>query len=177
MCARIIVQCHSLRQTRCGSHGWTLHSVHGVSQQQQLTCLQQACSLQQLERGYATRPHGYNARHHDAHALHSSQRAHISTVRPRQTRVVGCAHPKPVRKSSWKRVALKRDGALLSSSTLIVDVVQCPYNGGVIQSSGRQTHCRRGLMATRFQLLDFIVSLTVTHIMITSLRCITSLVI
>ena len=60
--------------------------------------------------------------------------------------------------------ALKRDGALLRSSTLIVDVVQCPYNGGVIQSSGRQTHCLRCLMATRFQLLDFIVSLTVIHI-------------
>ena len=54
--------CHSLRQTRCGSHDWTLHSVHGVSQQQQLTCLRQACCfLQQLERGYATRPHVYNA--------------------------------------------------------------------------------------------------------------------
>ena len=73
--------CHSLRQTRCGSHGWTLHSIHGVSQQQQLTCLQQACcSLQQLERGYATRPHVYNARHHDAHALHSSQRAWLDTA-------------------------------------------------------------------------------------------------
>ena len=73
--------CHSLRQTRCGSHGLTLHSIHGVSQQQQLTCLQQACcSLQQLERGYATRPHVYNARHHDAHALHSSQRAWLDTA-------------------------------------------------------------------------------------------------
>ena len=59
----------------------TLHSVHGVSQQHQLTCLQQACcSLQQLERDYASRPHGYNARHHDAHALHSSQRAWLNTA-------------------------------------------------------------------------------------------------
>jgi hypothetical protein len=98
--------CHSLRQTRCGSHGWTLHSVHGVSQQQQLTCLQQACSLQQLERDHASRPHGYNARHHDAHALYSSQRAHVSTVRPRQTRVVGGAHPKPVRKRVVTCIAL-----------------------------------------------------------------------
>ena len=98
MCARIIVQCHSLRQTRCGSHGWTLHSVHGVSQQQQLTCLQQACCcLQQLERDHASRPHGYSARHYDAHALYSLQRAHVSTVRARQTRVVGCSRLKPVR--------------------------------------------------------------------------------
>ena len=51
-----------------------------MSQQQQLTCLQQACSLQQLERDYASRPHGYNARHHDAHALHSSQRAWLDTA-------------------------------------------------------------------------------------------------
>ena len=88
------------------AHGWTLHSVHGVAQQQQLTCLQQACSLQQLERDQASRPRGYNARHHDAHALHSSQRAHIRTVRPRQTRVVGCAHPKPVRKRVVTCIAL-----------------------------------------------------------------------
>ena len=79
---------------------------HGASQQQQLTCLQQACSLQQLERDHASRPHGYNARHHDAHALYSSQRAHISTVRPRQTRVVGGAHPKPVRKRVVTCIAL-----------------------------------------------------------------------
>ena len=80
---------------------------HGASQQQQLTCLQQACcSLQQLERDHASRPQGYNARHHDAHALHSSQRAHISTVRPRQTRVVGGAHPKPVRKRVVTCIAL-----------------------------------------------------------------------
>ena len=79
---------------------------HGVSQQQQLTCLQQACSLQQLERDHASRPHGYNARHHDAHALYSSQRAHVSTVRPRQTRVVGGAHPKPVRKRVVTCIAL-----------------------------------------------------------------------
>ena len=94
---------HSIHRN---AHGWTLHSVHGMSQQQQLTCLQQACSLQQLERDHASRPHGYNARHHDAHALHSSQRAHIRTVRPRQTRVVGCAHPKPVRKRVVTCIAL-----------------------------------------------------------------------
>ena len=99
----IMMRMHSIHRS---AHGWTLHSVHGVSQQQQLTCLQQACSLQQLERDHASRPHGYNARHHDAHALYSPQRAHISTVRPRQTRVVGGAHPKPVRKRVATCIAL-----------------------------------------------------------------------
>ena len=86
-----------MRSIHHSAHGWTLHSVHGAAQQQQLTCLQQACSLQQLERDHASRPQGYSARHHDAHALYSPQRAHVSTVRPRQTRVVGCSRPKPVR--------------------------------------------------------------------------------
>jgi hypothetical protein len=91
----IMMRMHCIHHS---AHGWTL---------QQLTCLQQACcSLQQLERDHASRPHGYNARHHDAHALSSSQRAHISTVRPRQTRVVGGAHPKPVRKRVVTCIAL-----------------------------------------------------------------------
>ena len=91
----IMMRMHCIHHS---AHGWTLHSVHGVSQQQQLTCLQQACCcLQQLERDHASRPHGYSARHYDAHALYSSQRAHVSTVRARQTRVVGCSRLKPVR--------------------------------------------------------------------------------
>ena len=99
----IMMRMHCIHHS---AHGWTLHSVHGAAQQQQLPCLQQACSLQQLERDHASRPHGYNARHHDAHALYSSQCAHIRTVRPRQTRVVGCAHPKPVRKRVVTCIAL-----------------------------------------------------------------------
>ena len=99
----IMMRMHCIHHS---AHGWTPHSVHGASQQQQLTCLQQACSLQQLERDHASRPHGYNARHHDAHALYSSQRAHVSTVRPRQTRVVGGARPKPVRKRVVTCIAL-----------------------------------------------------------------------